>query len=97
MRKLLDDLKSWYRMFRKRMDVRSEVKKRGGRAAVNESRSRRQEEIRFVKEGIIKDLYNGLILGDFRIQQEHAAIISARATSIPIEELVRIKKEYRSF
>lgn len=97
MKEILAQFKAWYRMFRKRMDVKSEVKKRGGREAVNESRFRRQEEIRFLKEDIIRDIHNGLILGDFRIQQEHAGVISQRPSSIPIVELVRIKNNYRSF
>lgn len=97
MKHLKQEFKEWYRKFRKALDVKQEVKRRGGREPVNESRKRRQEEIRWIKEDVIKDLQNGWIIGDFRIREEHTAILSSRPFSIPIEELIKIKKEYRSF
>jgi hypothetical protein len=86
----------WYYFKRKEFILWQETRRRGGKETRGAKRKERQGEIKEVKEAIYSDLQNGWMVGDFRIQVEHAEVLERDRGTTPLKELEEIYFYYRT-
>lgn len=86
----------WYYFKRKEFILWQETRRRGGKEIRRDKRRGRQQEIKEIKEAIYSDLQNGWMVGDFRMQVEHAEALERDRGTMPLKELEEIYVYYRT-